>query len=498
MGCGASAAKPASKGSKSNMPCKEVKPGGFSGATFFVDNKGNIKDFYDIEKKKTGEGSYGSVYKAVKKNTNIVRAVKTIPKSAMKNLERFQSEIAIQKMLDHPNICKLYESFEDYKNVYLVMELCAGGELFDRIIEYGHVKEVQAAILMQNMFRPIYYMHEMHITHRDLKPENFLFTTKESIEKSTLKVIDFGLARKFELGQVLTTKAGTPYYVAPQVLTGRYDQSADLWSLGVIMYVVLCGYPPFCGESDADVLAKVRLGNFSFNSSDWKGISEDAKALIKCLLKMNPRDRYTAEQALNHVWIKNKAPKATDAMLQSSNLDNLRHFRSQNKLKKAALRIIASELTDPQIKELRNIFMSLDENGDGFLTSVELKEGLLKSGITKMPDDFQSIIDGIDSDGSGVIDYSEFIAASIDKKLYTEEEICWQAFKVFDLDGNGKITKEEMLQILMKDQGDLQAVAKAAMNEIIEMMKEIDSDGDGDVDFQEFMAMMRGQPLKAS
>merc|ERR1719343_1402942 len=138
------------------------------------------------------------------------------------------------KMLDHPNIIKLYESFEDHRNIYLVMELAGGGELFDRIIDSGHFTEVQCAILMQQIVRAIYYMHENHVCHRDLKPENFLFTTKEKIEKTSLKIIDFGLAHEFDENTVLTTKAGTPYYVAPQVLQGKYDQAADLWSCGVI------------------------------------------------------------------------------------------------------------------------------------------------------------------------------------------------------------------------------------------------------------------------
>merc|ERR1719362_1524756 len=145
----------------------------------------------------------------------------------------------------------------------------------------------------------------------------------------------------FGPSQVLTTKAGTPYYVAPQVLAGKYDQMADMWSIGVIMYVMLCGYPPFFGETDADVLAKVRLGNFSFQASDWKNVSEDAKNLIRNLLKMNPRDRYTAEQTLNHEWIKNKAPQCKQVTLPVNLVDKLRGFCSHNKLKKAALAIIA-------------------------------------------------------------------------------------------------------------------------------------------------------------
>jgi calcium-dependent protein kinase len=286
---------------------------------------------------------------------------------------------------------------------------------------------------------------------------------------------------------VLTTKAGTPYYVAPQVLAGKYDFSSDLWSLGVIMYVVLCGYPPFYGETDADVLAKVRLGNFAFNAADWKNISEDAKNLIRMLLKMNPRDRYTAEQALNHVWVRNKAPKATGAEIQSSLVDNLKGFRSQNKLKKAALHVIASQLGESQIKALRETFMHLDHNGDGLLTAAEMKEGLEKAGLKEIPEELQQILEEVDSDGSGVIDYTEFLAATLDKKVYMAEDVCWQAFRIFDRNGDGKIDKKEIEHVLHDDK-----VQATAAKDLAEIMKDIDKNGDGEIDFEEFMAMMRG------
>lgn len=466
-----------------------VKAGGLSHAAFILDNPGKITDFYNIDKKKLGEGSYGAVSKCTNKATGVTRAVKSISKTQMKNLERFKQEIAIMKICDHPNIVKLFESFEDHRNIYLVLELCTGGELFDRIIDAGHFTEVQAATVMQHMFRAIFYMHENKICHRDLKPENFLFTTKESIDKSQLKVIDFGLACKFADGQVLTTKAGTPYYVAPQVLAGKYDKSADLWSLGVIMYVVLCGYPPFYGETDADVLAKVRLGNFSFNAADWKSVSEDAKNLIRLLLKMNPQDRCTAEQALGHVWVKEKAPKSKNVDLKQSTLvDNLKGFRSQNRLKKAALHVIASQLGESQIKNLRDTFMALDENGDGLLTVNEMKEGLQKCGLKEIPPDLQQIMEDVDSDGSGVIDYTEFLAATLDKRVYMAEDVCWQAFRIFDRDGSGKISKEELKAVINDDD-----VKSAAAKDMAEIMKEIDKNGDGEVDFQEFMQMMRGE-----
>mmetsp|Transcript_104625 Transcript_104625/g.272323 ORF Transcript_104625/g.272323 Transcript_104625/m.272323 type:complete len:495 (+) Transcript_104625:75-1559(+) len=488
MGCGGSkdTADTSKKAAPSTLPKKEVK--GVDRARFIIDNPGKVQDFYDLDKKKLGEGSYGSVSKAKNKASGAIRACKSISKAQMKNVDRFKQEIAIMKMMDHPNIIKLYESFEDHRNIYLVMELSNGGELFDKIIESGHFNEVQAAILMQQIVRAIYYMHENHVVHRDLKPENFLFMTKEPIEKNLLKIIDFGLSCKFEAGQMLTTKAGTPYYVAPQVLAGKYDQLSDLWSIGVIMYVMLCGYPPFFGESDAEVLSKVRLGNFSFNAADWKNISEDAKNLIRMLLKMNPRDRYTAEQALNHEWIKNKAPKAVNVSLQSNFVDNLRGFRSQNKLKKAALHIIAGQLNEDQIKSLREVFMALDGNGDGLLTAAEMKDGLAKAGLKEIPVDLQQILEDVDSDGSGVIDYTEFLAATLDKRAYQQEDVCWSAFRLFDKNGDGKISQQELKQVLANDELNEVAGAKA----IAELMKEIDGNGDGVIDFQEFMQMMKG------
>merc|ERR1719327_2613700 len=391
--------------------------------------------------------------------------------------------------MDHPNIIKLFESFEDHRNIYLIMEICSGGELFDRIIEVGSFNEGQAANLMQQIIRAIYYMHENKICHRDLKPENFLFMTRESISRNLLKIIDFGLSCEFKTGQVLSTKAGTPYYVAPQVLAGKYDQSSDLWSCGVIMYVLLCGYPPFYGETDADVLTKVRLGNFTFNAADWKNVSEDAKNLIRMLLKMNPKDRFTAEQSMNHVWIKNKAPKAQAVPLQASLVDNLKGFRSTNKLKKAALHVIAGQLDESSIKNLRSVFLQLEANGDGLLSVQEMRDGLAKAGLKEIPPDLQQIMEQVDSDGSGVIDYTEFLAATLDKKQYIQEDVCWSAFRIFDKNGDGKISMAELEAVLAS--GNVEEAMGASA--VKELMKEVDTNGDGEIDFNEFMQMMRKQ-----
>lgn len=453
---------------------------------FIVDNKGAITDFYDIDKKKKGEGSYGAVYAAKNKTSGAAVAVKSMAKSAVKNLEKLKQETTLMRMMDHPNIVKLFESFEDFRNIYLVMELCLGGELFERIVEAGHFKEVDAAMLMNQMFQVIHYMHENKVVHRDLKPENFLFSTKEPIKKSTLKIIDFGLSKKFEDGQVLSTKAGTPYYVSPQVLAGKYDKACDLWSSGVIMFVLLCGYPPFHGDTDQVVLSKVRAGHFCFKASDWKGISDDAKNLVRMLLKIDPRERITAQQAMNHAWVTRKAPQAADVCVPLNMVENLRSFRSHNRLKKAALHLIAHQMNEKSIKKLRQSFLALDEDHDGLLTASEMKKGLQKS-LSETPSDLQEILEQIDTSGDGVIDYTEFIAATLEKKTYVQEDICWSAFRFFDRDGNGKISRSEIAQVL--NDGEVSQFMDA--NVIAEFMKEFDTNGDGEIDFAEFMDMMR-------
>lgn len=470
------------------LPQKTVsKDGGITKGQFIIDNKGKIDDSYDIERKKLGEGAYGEVHKAKQKNTGAIRAIKTIDKRKMNNVQRLKVEIAITKMMDHPNIIKLYEDFEDNMYIYLVMELCTGGELFDRIIDATHFTEAQAAHVMQQIIRALFYMHASHVCHRDLKPENFLFQDKSPIESSTLKVIDMGLSCEFKPGQILKTKAGTPYYVAPQVLAGSYDEQSDMWSAGVIMYVLLSGYPPFGGDNDHQILSAVRKGAYDYDDEAWTGVSEDAKSLIGHMLTMDPKKRFTPEKALNHIWIKDKAPKAPNKPISDNVVKNLSKFRTMNRLKQAALEIIANQLSHDSIKELRTLFIQLDKNGDGLLSHAEMKEGLQK--CAKIPPDVEKILEAVDSDGSGQIDYTEFLAATVDHRMCLQEEIVWQAFRIFDENHDGVISQKEIEHVL----GDthIHDVMGMDKDSIAALMKEIDTNGDGEIDFQEFMAMMK-------
>jgi len=227
------------------------------------------------------------------------------------------------------------------------------------------------------------------------------------------------------------------------------------------------------------VLTKVRKGRLHFESNDWKEVSRDAVDLVTQLLQVDADKRCTASEAVMHTWIAETAPAALATQLQPNVVQNLRRFKTQSRLKKAALQIVADRLEEGQIKALRAMFLELDTKGDGLLTSAEISVGLEKAGFTEVPQEIQLILDGVDSDSNGVIDYTEFLAASLDKQIYTQEDACWAAFRVFDRDGDGKITIEE-LQHLMKDDPSLG-----------EALQQYDRDGDGAIDFEEFQRMMR-------
>jgi len=469
------------------MASKPMKANGIARAQFILDNPGKIQKFYNLQRKKLGEGGYGYVSQASHKASGIQRAVKKVPKRKVENPERLLAEMSIMKHLDHPNIIKLHETFEDKTYVYMVMELCQGGELFDRIIEAGSFTEVQVAIIMQQILRAVFYMHQNGIVHRDIKPENFLFLTSDPIDNNTLKIIDFGLAKHWDPSTPMTTKAGTPYYVAPEVLGGCYDTLCDVWSCGVIMYILLCGFPPFSGSTDQEVLRAVQHGRWSFRGKAWKCISEEAKDLIGKLLEVVPKERYAAGDALSHCWTKLKVPKVANLTLQDGFVQKLRHFQSEHKLKRAALSIIAGQLSEEKIKELRATFEAFDSNHDGQLSVGELKEGLANSGLLRSNTDLEQIMENVDSDGSGHIDYTEFLAATIDRRCYLTEDVCWAAFSVFDINGDGKISHEELRRVLGSgDMGELMTDEDTAA-----LLREVDTNGDGKIDFDEFMMTMR-------
>merc|ERR1712079_305269 len=263
-----------------------------------------VEDKYDM-KDVLGTGAFSQVRLAECREDGHMYAIKIIDKKALKGKEdSLENEIRVLKRLDHRNVVKLLEAYESRTCVYLVMELVTGGELFDRIVEKGSYSEKDAADLIKQVLSAVAYMHEEGVVHRDLKPENLLYYSPDPDSK--IMISDFGLSKMEESG-VMATACGTPGYVAPEVLAQKpYGKAVDVWSIGVISYILLCGYPPFYDENDANLFAQILKGEFEFDSPYWDDISHEAKEFIRKLMSVDVDKRLNCEEALEHCWITGK------------------------------------------------------------------------------------------------------------------------------------------------------------------------------------------------
>nr|XP_023884482.1 calcium-dependent protein kinase 1-like [Quercus suber]XP_023884483.1 calcium-dependent protein kinase 1-like [Quercus suber] len=449
---------------------------------------GNFKEFFTLGKK-LGQGQFGTTYLCVEKATGIEYACKTIAKRKLithEDVEDVRREIQIMHHLKgHPNVISIKEAYEDPMAVHVVMEICAGGELFDRIIKRGHYSERKAAELTRTIVGVVETCHSLGVMHRDLKPENFLFVNNQ--EDSLLKTIDFGLSIFFKPGERFSDVVGSPYYVAPEVLRKLYGPEADVWSAGVILYILLSGVPPFWAESEQGIFEQVLHGDLDFTSEPWPSISESAKDLVTKMLVRDPRRRPTAHDVLCHPWVQIDGV-APDKPLDSAVLSRLKQFSAMNKLKKMALKVIAESLSEEEIAGLKEMFKMIDTDNSGQITYDELKAGLKRVGANLKENEIYDLMHAADIDNSGTIDYGEFIAATLHLNKIEREDHLFAAFSYFDKDGSGFITADE-IQKACEEFG----IEDVRLEDLIQ---EVDQDNDGTIDYNEFVAMMRkGDPV---
>lgn len=278
----------------------------------FTSGASNIDEVYHF-KEVLGTGAFSQVRVAEKHKgeKGMLYAIKIIDKKALKGKEEsLENEITVLRRLRHPNIVNLLETYEDSSKVYLVMELVTGGELFDRIVEKGSYTEKDASKLIRQVLEAVDFMHTQGVVHRDLKPENLLYYSQE--EDSKIMISDFGLSKMEDSG-IMATACGTPGYVAPEVLAQKpYGKAVDVWSIGVISYILLCGYPPFYDENDANLFAQILKGDFEFDSPYWDDISESAKDFIRMLMCVDVQKRFTCKEALCHPWISGNTARDKD------------------------------------------------------------------------------------------------------------------------------------------------------------------------------------------
>ncbi|KAL2327315.1 hypothetical protein Fmac_020742 [Flemingia macrophylla] len=443
----------------------------------------NMKEFFSLGRK-LGQGQFGTTFLCVQKGSNKDFACKSIAKrklTTQEDVEDVRREIQIMHHLaGHPNVVQIVGAFEDAVAVHLVMELCAGGELFDRIIQRGHYTERKAAELARVIVGVVQACHSLGVMHRDLKPENFLFVNHE--EESPLKTIDFGLSVFFRPGETFTDVVGSPYYVAPEVLRKHYGPECDVWSAGVIIYILLSGVPPFWDETEQGIFEQVLRGELDFISEPWPSISESAKDLVRRMLVRDPKKRMTAHEVLCHPWVQ-VGGVAPDKPLDSAVLTRLKQFSAMNKLKKIAIRVIAESLSEEEIAGLREMFRMIDTDNSGQITLEELKNGLERVGSVLKDSEITWLMQAADVDNSGTIDYGEFIAAMLHLNKIQKEDHLYAAFTYFDKDGSGYITRDELQQAC--EQFGLKDY------QLDEIMRDIDQDNDGRIDYSEFTAMMQ-------
>jgi len=466
----------------------------FDRSTLAQVKSGNLHSNYELLEE-LGSGSFGVVNRGrdIRSKGVVVAAVvaiKTIPKKKISDPKKVKAEFNVIRQLDHAHICKAYECYEDRRNIYLVMDICTGGTLLEALCKQQRFSESDAANVMRQTLSALAYLHSSNFVFRDLKTENVMFASalKEG-QVGNVKLIDFGLCCSFEKGTKIVKAAGTPYSVAPELVTApvQYDQKCDAWSAGVVLYILLSGQYPFRGKTKDELLHRIRKEPVSFKDRRWKRVSKEAKTLLAELLRKRAETRCEVQEAIMHPWLQQDCP-LPDYNIMEDVLQSMEHFQGLNMLQKAAITALAWRATDEDTCHLRQIFESIDRDGNGYVTVEELRDVFIKTGVN-VPENFEDMVKGSGTDGNDTIEYTEFIAAAMDKKKMLKEEVVWEAFKIFDQDGNGTVTKKELLKILTGRTSDKirQVHGDKAIDNFLD---EYDTTGDDVIDFDEFMGML--------
>jgi calcium-dependent protein kinase len=338
-----------------------------------------------------GHGHFGTVREAYRfNNETIPFAEKSICKENIKrDIYLLKREIDILMEVDHPNIIKYYESYEDDKYIHIVMEMCNGGDLLDKASNEGVMSEDVLAPLMRKLFAAVNHLHGMYICHRDLKPENVLFTTKDLT--ADIKLIDFGMSAKFgEDVTTMTTMVGTPHYLAPEVLSSKYGKECDVWSLGIMVYFLLTGCYPFDGKTLNSIFQSILKAEFDFSGPEWENVSSECKDLVSKMLLVDPTLRITLLNALKHKWITSARQSKPPQEISRQALRNLKAFKPLSKLQQEAMKVIVKNLSSEEIVDLKNTFTALDTNDTGFVSAQDLETAMFRAGFNISAEDIRS------------------------------------------------------------------------------------------------------------
>jgi len=395
------------------------------------------------------------------------------------------NEIDILRGLDHPNIVRPIETFEHGKNLFITMELCSGGDLYTR----DPYTEEDAAMITTKILSAVAYMHRFGIIHRDLKYENIMFANTN--EKAELKIIDFGLSKKYLPEEDLSEGVGTIYTMAPQVLEGSYDNRSDIWSVGVLCFMLLSSQMPFYGKRRRHVIEKIMNCKYDFRGKRWELVSDDAKAFVISFLQFNPDERPTAAEAITSPWlvetVNGSKYKRTFAAMNEV-VASIEMFASYSKLKKLALMVIAHKSTSEEIGFLRAAFDQYDSENNGTISFKEFELVMSKFGFSA--EELKTLFENVNLDGSGHIHYTEFISATLETHGLLEEERLAEAFDRLDSDDSGFICEKNLRGILHDGFLGL----KLTDESIIAIIDEVDITKNQKISYSEFLSMFELRP----
>ena len=428
-----------------------------------------------------------SVLKARFLETSEKRMVHVYPKRLLESDESFIriiSEITSLSRIDHPNGLRLHEFYQDSLNYYIITERALGDCLLDRVVRSGYPTEATIAGYLQQILSLLSHLQSLHIVHRNLKPENLIFSSECS---EILKLVSFKASVILHSGERATGRVGHHNYISPEALKGAYDYRSDMWSAGVIMYLLLGGVLPFKATTQEGVLRAVSLGRFALEGPNWELVSGAAKDLIRRILVLEPEGRISLEEALGHPWFTNTSNQLPPKEIAAPYIANLSEFKAKEKCKRCVFRYIGAHyIQEAERSELLTLFKGLDANQNGTLSKQELKDGcfrLFGNRIKNADAEFDRIIAEVDLDRSGEISYNEFAVAVIGKHKVLEKKRLEDVFKSLDINNNGLIDIGELRTMLSR--------FTVSGDNIQELIKECDTNADGCIDLDEFVKVMR-------
>eukprot|EP00359_Climacostomum_virens_P007518 CAMPEP_0204917688 /NCGR_PEP_ID=MMETSP1397-20131031/15313_1 /ASSEMBLY_ACC=CAM_ASM_000891 /TAXON_ID=49980 /ORGANISM="Climacostomum Climacostomum virens, Strain Stock W-24" /LENGTH=508 /DNA_ID=CAMNT_0052090605 /DNA_START=268 /DNA_END=1791 /DNA_ORIENTATION=- len=449
-----------------------------SAAKFIRMRMGGISSDYLLQEI-IGQGGFAIVHKCVHIPTAQTRAVKIIHKAGLTleqiDLRHRLSEIKMLKSLDHPNILRCFELFEDSSRFYIVTEYCKGGELFTKLSTQRKLSEIAASKVMMQLLSCVAYCHSKRIVHRDLKPENILLEDDDF----NLKVGDFGSSAFLDIHNKTSGCFGSAYYLAPECLSGQYSERCDIWSSGIILYIMLTGRPPYPGKTEREIIENIKKMPFDINKMNLRGVSNGAVDLLTQMLKTDPAERIEASLAVKHPWVQSWRSNSGDELANDALL-NLRGFNASFKLKDAVYTYLAANVISmSEMQILRDAFQSIDINCDGKLSRDELLIQFRQyTSEEQALEEVEYILREVDSDRNGQIDYSEFLRVCMNREKAVNKDNLELAFRFFDKNGSGKITCDEVREVL----GTGEVLSDEVWRAVI---SEVDDNGDGMLDLEE-------------